>query len=103
MGQVMERFVNECTPVVGGYVPDEVLLSCSLAHPNLVRGYRYATRTVKGVPATHGGFCRSAAGPMPDARACLCLCMSSQDLIEVSALDRRVSASASYIQLGCAG
>ena len=52
--QVLERFIHECVPVTGGYAPEEVLLSCSLAHPNLVRGFRYATRTLKGTPATHG-------------------------------------------------
>ena len=46
--------MHECQPVAGGYVPEEVLLSCGLAHPSLVRGYRYATRTLQGTPATQG-------------------------------------------------
>ena len=50
----MERYQHECVEAAGGLVPEEVLTCCSLAHPTLVRAYGYATRMLRGVPATDG-------------------------------------------------
>ena len=44
--QVLMRLASECVDSpVGGLVAREAPLVCGLAHPNLVRAYRYASHT----------------------------------------------------------